>query len=252
MKRNCIFTNKPANSKFTIGSDKQNWAKSVPCTKEYLADRGDKPPTELEIRLIELFYEQELCRLRIDEYDAQMDEIRSVMSNKLPKKERRKISEIYKAVQAINKQGPNWENIGPVELAEEDKEWLNAPMGLVEEKGPNKKETRATAGEFKKDMAVKKEALKEIGFEEDLRIFDNPERFVKLKEQVEEECPNPKCPSMLLNAPGIGPFCPNKECEVGEDINGYKNKMAKKLTFEPEPVKVEKKVVKKKPGNLWD
>ena len=84
MKRKCIFTNKLADSKFIIGSDKQNWAKSVPCTKKYLADRGDKPPTELEIRLVELFYEQELCRLRIDEYNAQMDEIRALISAGLP------------------------------------------------------------------------------------------------------------------------------------------------------------------------
>lgn len=215
MKRNCIFTNKPANSKFTIGSDKQNWAKSVPCTKEYLADRGDKPPTELEIRLVELFYEQELCRLRIEQYSTQMDEIRSIMSNKLPKKERRKISEIYKAVQAINEQEPNWEDIGPVELTEEDKEWLNAPMGPTED-----------------------------------------DKFLGLKEQVEEEqeeCPNPKCPNMLIHAPGIGPFCPNKECEVFDNPNGFLEKLrAEELTPEPEPAKVEKKVVKKKPGNLWD
>lgn len=215
MKRNCIFTNKPANSKFTIGSDKQNWAKSVPCTKEYLADRGDKPPTELEIRLIELFYEQELCRLRIEQYSTQMDEIRSIMSNKLPKKERRKISEIYKEVQAINEQEPNWEDIGPVELTEEDKEWLNAPMGPTED-----------------------------------------DKFLGLKEQVEkeqEECPNPKCPSMLIHAPGIGPFCPNKECEVSDNPNGFLEKLrAEELTPEPEPAKVEKKVVKKKLNNLWD
>ena len=85
MKRKCIFTNKPADSKFTIGSDKQNWAKSVPCTKEYLEQRiSNPPPPELEIRLVELFYEQELCRLRIDEYDAQMDEIRALISAGLP------------------------------------------------------------------------------------------------------------------------------------------------------------------------
>lgn len=202
MKRNCIFTNKPANSKFTIGSDKQNWAKSVPCTKEYLADRGDKPPTELEIRLVELFYEQELCRLRIDEYDAQMDEIRSIMSNKLPKKERRK----------INKQKPNWEDIGPVELTEEDKEWLNAPMGPIEEKGES----------YIKEPETKYEP---------------------------EECPNPDCPSMLQNAPGIGPFCPNKECDVSDGPDVWR---AKELTKEEKPVKVEKKVVKKKTNNLWD
>ena len=97
MKRNCIFTNKPADSKFTIGSDKQNWAKSVPCTKEYLAERGDDPPTEREIRLVELFYEQELCRLRIEQYITQMDEIRALMSNKILKPLKK--PEIYQQVE---------------------------------------------------------------------------------------------------------------------------------------------------------
>ena len=198
MKRNCIFTNKPANSKFTIGSDKQNWAKSVPCTKEYLADRGDKPPTELEIRLVELFYEQELCRLRIEQYNAQMVEIRALMSKKLP-------------IEPLKKP----ETYQNVELTQEDIDWMNAPMGPIEP----------------------------------------------------EECPNPKCPSMLKDAPGIGPFCPNPMCDVGDgpdvwsennkkdDFVGLKQQVerSEELTEEEEPVKVEKKkVVKKKKANLWD
>jgi hypothetical protein len=225
MKRNCIFTNKPANSKFTIGSDKQNWAKSAPCTKEYLADRGDKPPTELEIRLVELFYEQELCRLRIEQYSTQMDEIRALISNKSPIQPLVK-PEVYGPSLKMPKE------ILPIELTQEDIDWLNAQMGPLE----------TTAEETK-------EALEEIGFEEGLRIPDNPERFVGLKEQTEEECPNPKCSSMLLNAPGIGPFCPNKECDV---FDGPDVRRPKELTEEEKPVKVEKKVVKKKPGNLWD
>lgn len=84
-KRKCIFTNKPSDAKFTIKNQKYNWAKSAPCTKEYLQNRKDEPITELEIRLIELFYEKELLRLRIDHYESQMSEIRHLISNKTKK-----------------------------------------------------------------------------------------------------------------------------------------------------------------------
>ena len=206
MKRNCIFTNKPANSKFTIGSDKQNWAKSVPCTKEYLADRGDKPPTELEIRLVELFYEQELCRLRIDEYDAQMDEIRALISAGLP------ATKTYQKVE--------WPK-EPVELTQEEIDWLNAPMGPLE----------TTAEETK-------EALEKVGFDEirqeiaKVEVPDGVNHYLGLKKQVEEE----------TRATAK---------EFREDMAKIK-KQSEELTEEEKPVKVEKKVVKKKPGNLWD
>ena len=183
-KRNCIFTNKPANAKFTIGSDTQNWAKSVPCTKEYLAERGDNPPTELEIRLVELFYEQELCRLRIEQYNAQMDEIRALMSKKILKPLKK--PEVYQQV----------------ELTQEDIDWLNAPMGPLE----------TTAEETK-------EALENIGFDEirqeiaEVEVPDGVNHYLGVKEQIER---------------------------------------SEELTEEEKPVKVEKKVVKKKLDNLWD
>ena len=79
-KRNCIFTGKEANSKLTITTDNHNWAKNVPCTKEYLASRDSEQLNELEIRLVELFYQQELCRARVENYEAQMAEIRSLMT----------------------------------------------------------------------------------------------------------------------------------------------------------------------------
>ena len=85
-KRKCIFTDQPANAKFTISSDKHNWAKSVPCNKQYLTDRGNLPPTDLEIRIIELFYEKELYHLRIEHCDTQIKEIRKIIKQQSPNK----------------------------------------------------------------------------------------------------------------------------------------------------------------------
>ena len=33
----------------------------------------------------------------------------------------------------------------------------------------------------------------------------------------------PKCQSELKNAPGIGLYCPNKQCEKLDDIEGFEN-----------------------------
>lgn len=79
-KRKCIFTNKEANAKLNIGSDNHNWAKSVPCTKEIKEDIENRGLNELEIRLVEIFYQQELCKIRIEQYSDQMDEIRDLLN----------------------------------------------------------------------------------------------------------------------------------------------------------------------------
>lgn len=78
-KRKCIFTGEKSDCSLKITSSPQerhNWAKSVPCTKEYIKKRGEKPLNELEFRLVELFYEQEIARLRIAHCEAKMNEIR--------------------------------------------------------------------------------------------------------------------------------------------------------------------------------
>lgn len=117
-KRKCIFTNLPATSKIKITSSKHNWAKSVPCSKDFLEKKGSRPLNELEFRLVELFYEQELARLRVEHYEAQMNEIRS-LSLKKP--------QIYKPIDWPPKEGIE------VELTQEDKEWLDAPLGPTED-----------------------------------------------------------------------------------------------------------------------
>ena len=199
-KRKCIFTNKPSNAKLQITSDKYSWAKAVPCTKDFLENKGSKGLNELEFRLVELFYEQELVRLRIEHYDTQMAEIRATIQcpvvNKTVKKPRRPFAEIRKDIEDINNRKPD--------------------------------------SDLTRDETAPVEVLK--------------------------ECPNPKCPSMLIHAPGIGPFCPNKGCDVGDGSEVWKEKYVQlteeeqkveketedfSLTEEENPVKVEEE------DDLW-
>ena len=57
----------------------------------------------------------------------------------------------------------------------------------------------------------------------------------------------PKCDTELMNAPGIGMFCPNKECDVVDNIDGVI------WEFEPEPapnVETTIKVIEKQPDTI--
>jgi len=79
-KRNCIFTGEPADAKISVShpnSDRHNWAKKVPCTKDFLVSRGDKPLTDLEMNIVELFYKKELAELRVQVYEKELHEMQS-------------------------------------------------------------------------------------------------------------------------------------------------------------------------------
>lgn len=154
-KRKCIFTGKPANAKLTISSDRHNWVKSVPCDKEWLdSQQPDFEPNELHFRLIELFYEKELARLRTEFLEAKMEDIRSKLASKVERVTIVTARDYKKLVEEIENPSPPtpafkeameryYEDVG---LTEEDKEWLNAPMGptedLTEEKKPDKIEKK--------------------------------------------------------------------------------------------------------------
>tara|TARA_R100000951_G_scaffold116766_1_gene130559 strand:+ start:2957 stop:3592 length:636 start_codon:yes stop_codon:yes gene_type:complete len=80
-KRNCIFTGKPSDFKMTFTStedDIHNWASKVPATKEYVGESGllHRALNKREMKLVELFFEQEVARLRASNIEAQMAEIR--------------------------------------------------------------------------------------------------------------------------------------------------------------------------------
>lgn len=77
-----------------------------------------------------------------------------------------------------------------------------------------------------RDAAVTEDTINIKEELEDLRReLDVPE--IPIEEVVEtvKEAPNEpiqcyKCGTELVNAPGIGPFCPNKECDVADNTSG--------------------------------
>lgn len=75
-KRKCIFTGKESNYLAQLGNDKHNWAKKVPCTREWWEGNKDRPLTPSEFKLVELFFEQEIARLKTDNIEEEMQRIR--------------------------------------------------------------------------------------------------------------------------------------------------------------------------------
>lgn len=110
-KRQCIFTGQISDAKLTISSDRYNWVKSVPCTKEFISKKDGKPLNDLEFRLVELFFEQELCRLKIEHFDFQMKKIRIDIDEEFESKKRRSVSDIYVEMDKINKEQPEIEDL---------------------------------------------------------------------------------------------------------------------------------------------
>ena len=82
-KRKCIFTGQPADFKATVShEDQHNWAKSVPCTKNYWnAYLKHRPFNELEMRLVELFFQQEITQLKINTLESRMEKLREQLAD---------------------------------------------------------------------------------------------------------------------------------------------------------------------------
>jgi hypothetical protein len=78
-KRDCIFTKLPATAKLTVSSSKHNWTKSVPCTKEFLESKKTNKLTDVEFRLVELFYLKESALLRAEYLENKMEELRQMI-----------------------------------------------------------------------------------------------------------------------------------------------------------------------------
>lgn len=78
--RKCIFTNLPATAKLTISSSKHSWTKTVPCTKEFLQSKKNNKLTDVEFKLIELFYLKEIAHLRVEYLQNKMEEIRKMLN----------------------------------------------------------------------------------------------------------------------------------------------------------------------------
>ena len=84
-KRKCLFTGEEANYLAVIGHDKQNWAKRVPCTKEWWDNNEDRPLTPNEFKLVELFFEMEVARLKVLNLEERIEKTRTDKPQELPK-----------------------------------------------------------------------------------------------------------------------------------------------------------------------
>ena len=93
IKRKCIFTGQESNFLAQLGDDKHNWAKRVPCTREWWEANKDRPLTPNEFKLVELFFEQEIARLKVDNIEAEMQRIRDGRVTTLPAEEWDKLQE---------------------------------------------------------------------------------------------------------------------------------------------------------------
>lgn len=85
--RKCIFTGKKSDFYKTIShKDNHNWARKIPCTKEWLNSKGNNfnNLTKKEFRLVELFYEKELALLKADNIEKEMEKIREDISKNKP------------------------------------------------------------------------------------------------------------------------------------------------------------------------
>jgi hypothetical protein len=76
-KRKCLFTGKEADWLLQIGEDSQNWAKRVPCTREWYDSNNNRPLTPKEFRLVELFFQSEVAQLKAENFKALTDQVRS-------------------------------------------------------------------------------------------------------------------------------------------------------------------------------
>lgn len=101
--RKCIYTNKEAKSKDStipkhlLGEEIHNWAIQVPANTDYLTQKKDRIPTELEMQANEIFHLLELSRARVVFYEAKLASIQEQILKdykELPKSEKPKSEKI--------------------------------------------------------------------------------------------------------------------------------------------------------------
>lgn len=160
-KRRCIFTNQISDAKLKVSKrDRYNWAKSVPCTKTFLEKKGDRSLTDHEFELVELFFAKEVALAKISNIELKMKETRSKLDpNSLPEFEEYEDltpEEADKATfeadmkewereQAEKKISEDWGKVVKEKLdalkadaefyTQEDKDFMNAPIGPIVTEG---------------------------------------------------------------------------------------------------------------------
>ena len=91
-KRTCVFTGKPATAKLEVGEDTHNWARGVPCCKQFKELRKGECLSENEMDAIALFYLIESHQLRVDNLKLELSKIQAIINAKIPKLETQKIN----------------------------------------------------------------------------------------------------------------------------------------------------------------
>lgn len=91
-KRTCVFTGKQATAKLEVGGDTHNWARGVPCCKQFKELRKGECLSEDEMDAIALFYLIESHQLRVDNLKLELSKIQAKINEKIPKLETQKIN----------------------------------------------------------------------------------------------------------------------------------------------------------------
>ena len=89
-KRNCVFTGRPSTSKLDIGEDTHNWARSVPCDKQFKELRKGECLSEDEMDAVALFYLIENHRVRIENLELELKKVQKKILEKIPLMEKEK------------------------------------------------------------------------------------------------------------------------------------------------------------------
>ena len=91
-RRKCVFTGKEGNDKLEIGKDSHNWAKGVPCNRDYRDLRKGEVLSEDEMDAVSLFYLIESHQLRLDNLKLELEKIQKKILKKMPFLEKEKFN----------------------------------------------------------------------------------------------------------------------------------------------------------------
>lgn len=168
-KRKCIFTGQIANFSMRVTSvdaEKHNWAKSVPCTKEFFKSLGGRPLNKNEFQLVELFYEQEVSRLNVARLEEKMEMLRDSSSSTSLIDLKKMVSEIsdinkhdIKKLEDLQVKGElsylsDLQGIDCYEESQEDDKKYAIPTDVIDNAFPEEEDEKVT--EVEEDVKITK------------------------------------------------------------------------------------------------
>jgi len=126
--RKCIYTGKDAGTTDKVipkkgGDETHNWSNSVPCSKEYKAFKGNRMPTELELKANKIFKKLELAKLDVVLYEEELHRIQSELVQNLPKVSKSDTSGTKKVLKSKKEK--------EIEIAHKEKEIIETDFDKV-------------------------------------------------------------------------------------------------------------------------